>query len=126
MVEIAPGWQWDVDRQSDWLLVKLKPADHDPDTTALLAEALWELLEQHVIYRLVLELDQLAVLYTALIGQLLLLHKRLSIDGGALRLCGPSPHNQEVLHLCRLDDRFPPYPTREDAMLGRHLPPQPR
>jgi len=26
----------------------------------------------------------------------------------------------------RLDDRFPPYPTREDAVLGRRQPGQPR
>jgi anti-anti-sigma factor len=126
MVQVAPGWQWDVNRESDWLLVKLKPADQDPATTAMLAEALWELLRQHVTYRLVLELDQLAVLYTALIGQLVLLHKRLSVNGGVLRLCGLSPHNQDVLHLCRLDDRFPPYGTREDAVLGRQPPCQPR
>lgn len=125
MVEIAPGWELDVDRDSDWLFVKLRNSDQNATGTPLLAEALWKLLGQHVTDRLVLELDQLEVLYTYLIGQLVLLHKRLSVHGGAMRLCGLSVHNQQVLRLCRLDDRFPPYPSREDAVLGRHPPRQP-
>ena len=126
MIEIAPGWELDVDRESDWLLVKLSSADQTATDTPLLAETLWDLLQQHATYRLVLELDQIEVLYTHLIGQLALLHKRLCVHGGAMRLCGLSAHNQEVLRLCRLHDRFPPYRTREDALLGRHPPRQPR
>jgi anti-anti-sigma regulatory factor len=126
MAEIAPGWQLDVGRESDWLWVKLRNLDQNASGTSSLAEGLWEVLQQHAVYRLVLELDEIPVLYTRLIGQLVLLHKRLCVHGGAMRLCGLSAHNQEVLHLCRLDDRFPPYTTREDALLGRSLSRQPR
>jgi anti-anti-sigma factor len=122
MVEIAPGWELDVDREPNWLLVKLRSPDPTASDPSSLAEALWELLQQHRTDHLVLELDQMPVLYTSLIGQLVLLHKRLCVHGGAMRLCGLSPHNQEVLHICRLDDRFPPYRTREDAVLGRCIP----
>lgn len=124
MIEIAPGWELDVDRGPDWLFVKLRNPDQNGTHSPMLAEALWTLLKQHVTDRLVLELDQVAVLYTYLIGQLVLLHKRLSVSGGAMRLCGLSPHNQEVLRFCRLDDRFPAYGTREDAVMGRHAPRQ--
>jgi anti-anti-sigma factor len=119
MVEIAPGWEFDVYRESDWLIVALMGPRPDAADTPLLAEGLWELIEQHGVRRLVLQLDQLPVLLTHLIGQLVMLHKRLCVQGGAMRLCGLSGHNQQVLRLSRLDDRFPPYGTREDALLDR-------
>ncbi|MHC4178896.1 MAG: STAS domain-containing protein [Planctomycetota bacterium] len=119
MLEIAPGWKSDVDRESDWLLVKLRRPDQNATHTPPLAEALWELLQRDSTHRLVLELDQIEVLNTYLIGQLVLLHKRICVQGGALRLCGLTPHNQEVIQLCGLDDRFAPYRSREEAVLGR-------
>lgn len=121
MIEIAPGWALDVDRGPDWVFARLRNPDHNAASTPSLAEALWELLRQNAVYRLVIELDQLEVLYTYLIGQLVLLHKRICVHGGAMRLCGLSPHNQEVLRLCRMDERFPPYGSREDAVMGRQL-----
>jgi anti-anti-sigma factor len=119
MVEIGPGWQLDVDQQSEWLAVRLLSPQPDATDTPLLAEGLWELLQQRNTQRLVLQLDEIQVLFSYLIGQLVLLHKRLHVHGGALRLCGLSEHNQQVLRLSRLDDRFPPYATREDALLDR-------
>jgi anti-anti-sigma regulatory factor len=119
MVEIAPGWEFDVYRESDWLVVTFMNARPDATDSPLLAEGLWGLIEQHDVRRLALQLDRLQVLFTHLIGQLVMLHKRLCVQGGAMRLCGLSEHNQQVLRLSRLDDRFPPYGTREDALLDR-------
>ncbi len=93
MVEIAPGWESDVDRGPDWLFVKLKPQGFGAVDTPELAEPLWKLLEQHSLHRLVLELDNIEVLFSHLIGQLVLLHKRIAIQGGTMRLCGLSPQN---------------------------------
>ena len=121
MIEIGPGWEMDVDRGPDWVFVTLRNPDPDATGTPPLAESLWRLLKNNASYRLVLELDQIEVLYSYLIGQLVLLHKRIYIHGGMMRLCGLSPHNQEVLHLCRMDERFPPYASREDAVMGRPL-----
>ena len=118
MAEITAGWELDVDRESDWLLVKLRNSGPSTADGPLLAEGIWELIERHSTFRLVLELDRIDVLHSHLIGQLVLLHKRLCTRGGAMRLCGLSPRNQEVLHLCRLDDRFPAYGSREEAVLG--------
>ena len=118
MLEIAPGWQADVDRGPDWLFVKFRNPGQDASPPATMAERFWELLQQHGVYRLILEMDQIEVLYSFLIGQLVLLHKRISVQGGLMRLCGLSPHNRQVLELCRLDDRFYPYRNREEAVLG--------
>jgi anti-anti-sigma factor len=120
MLQIAPGWQMDVDHWPDWVFVRLRNPSRDFSDTPPLADGVWALLEQRALYRVILELDELEVLCSHLIGQLVLLHKRVSVRGGALRLCGLSPENQQVLRLCRLDDRFPPYRNRGDAVMG-HL-----
>ena len=72
-----------------------------------------------------LELDEVELLHSYLVGQLVLLHKRISTHGGVMRVCGLSPGNQQVLHLCRLEGRFPHYEDREHAVLGQR-PQQPR
>ena len=74
---------------------------------------------------MVLELDEVDCLHSYLVGQLVLLHKRLSTHDGMLRLAGVSDHNQNVLRACRLESRFPQYANRTDAVHG-HRPPQPR
>ena len=94
--------------------------------TSALAEKIWSVLEQSFTYRLVLELDQLEVLQSYMIAQLVLLSKRVHSHGGMLRLCGLSAVNQEVLHVCRLDGCLPNYDNRSDAVMGEHRPLQPR
>jgi anti-anti-sigma factor len=118
MAEIVPGWEANVERAADWLLVRLISHNQSASDTPPLADWLWARLEEQAVCRLVLELDQMAVLYSYVIGQLVLLHKRIVVHGGTLRLCGLSPHNQQVLHFCRLDDRFSLYPGRAEALRG--------
>jgi len=125
MVEIVQGWQIDVERGPDWLFVRLHEPDGCHDETPQLAEQIWRLLEEHGVYRLVVELDEVSHLPSYLISQLLLLLKRLHGRGGLLRLCGLSPENSEVLSIVGLRDRFPEYPDRSAAVMG-HLPHQPR
>lgn len=124
MLEIAPGWQMDVDRGPDWLFIRLH-APRGSNGEPPLAEALWETISQHFIYRVVLEVNELDLLYSHLVGQLVLLHKRLSTHEGVLRLAGLSDANQHVLQACRLDGRFPQYQNRTDAVHG-FRPAQPR
>ncbi|HZZ74173.1 MAG TPA: hypothetical protein VFE24_18200 [Pirellulales bacterium] len=76
-------------------------------------------------YRVVLELDEVALIHSYLLGQLVLLSKRAINHGGILRLCGLSPENQNVLHTCRLYLGLPNYQDRGDAVRG-HRPIQPR
>lgn len=126
MVEIAPGWHLDVEQSPDWLFVKVKTTRQEAWGTPPLAEQLWELLQQYAVCQLVLELEQLELLHSYLVGQLVLLYKRICAHGGALRLSGLSPRNQEVLRVSRLGDSFPPYRNREEAMQGSYHPRQPR
>lgn len=111
-------WELDVRRGPGWLLVKpaspdLQLAEHHP-----LADDLWSLLERHFVYRLVIHLDNVRVLNSHLIGQLLMLDRRIHEHNGVMRLCGLSVHNQRVLQIHGLADRLPAYESLEDAVLG--------
>jgi len=120
MQAMAPGCDLHVERGPDWLLVRVQSLDLAESETPPLAEHLWSLLEQHFTYRLVLELDAVEVLNSHLVGQLIKLYRRIEEHDGVMRLCGLSPHNRQVLHACRLDERLLPYEDREEAVLG-HL-----
>jgi anti-anti-sigma factor len=107
-----------IERGPDWLIVQLCPPDEPYDN---MADRLWAVLNQHFVYRLVLEMDYVDFLPSQLIGQLVMLHKRVLKHGGALRLCGLSSECQEALHICRLDQALPNFPTRAEAVHGREL-----
>jgi len=104
-----------VDRGPDWLFVRLRP-----DHTHLdgIADRLWKLMNQQFIHRLVLEMDEVDFLPSVLMGQLVMLQKRVLQHDGALRLCGLSPPCAEALHLCRLDQALPHFDCRADAVHG--------
>jgi anti-anti-sigma factor len=118
MPAIAPGWELDLQRGPGWLWVKLRCADPDACDSPPLADELWSLLERHFVYRLVLELDEVQLLYSYLLGQLVLLDKRIREHEGLMRLCGISRYNQEVLHVHGLHARFPAYRDLEEAVMG--------
>ncbi|HTQ39355.1 MAG TPA: STAS domain-containing protein [Pirellulales bacterium] len=124
--QAVAGWHFDVDRGPDWMFVRLRPA-HDGGAEELaLAARIWSILEQSFTYRLVLELDHIELLQSCLIAQLVMLSKRIHSHGGMLRLCGLSPGNQQVLHVCRLEGCLPNYDNRGDAVMGTQRPLQPR
>ncbi|MEX0936526.1 MAG: STAS domain-containing protein [Pirellulales bacterium] len=125
MVQTATDWQLEVDRGPDWLFIRLQPPEARYTEAPDLVERLWSLISAHFTYRIVLEVDDLKVLPSFLIGQLVMLQKRLHQHGGLLRLCGLSAACQQTLHTCRLDDNLRSYETREHAVLGRR-PMQPR
>jgi len=121
---LSTGWEIEVDRGPGWLFVHLDEPDREMIGHGDLAEALWELLEQNFSRRLVVELDGLTILPSHLVGQLVMLHKRITTKGGIMRLCGMSPQCEQVLRLHRLADRLFPYNNREEAVLG--VRPKPR
>lgn len=125
MLDTVSGWTLEVDRGPDWLFVRLAGVQDSDAQIEDLAEQLWSLLDQHLIYRLILELDELPILPSLLIGQIVMLHKRIHAHGGMLRLSGLSDYNQQVLVTCRLAGRFPQYPDRTAAIMGE-LPNKPR
>ena len=118
MSEVASGWVADVDRDRDWLFVRVRVADSQNGNLHGFAESIWSLLQQHFMNRLVLELDELRTLPSALIGELVRLYKRIQGSGGLMRLCGLNESNQDVLRMTRLDQCFPHYLTRADAVKG--------
>ena len=125
MSQVDTGCQFDVDRGPDWLFIRIHlPADQSLAALPI-AESIWSIIDQNRVLRVVLELDQLSLLHSHLIGQFVMLYKRLHSHGGMLRLCGLSPTNEEALHGCRLDSCFPSFANRGDAVMG-HLPRAPR
>lgn len=107
-----------VDRGPDWLFVRFRPDSEHLDGVA---DRLWQLMNQQFIHRMVLEMHEVEFLPSVLMGQLVMLHKRVLQNDGALRLCGLNPQCAEALHLCRLDQALPHFDCREDAVHGTHL-----
>jgi len=125
MEHIAPAWHLEVERGPGCLFVQLEPSpDPLPDWNGL-AEHLWSLLEEQFTYRIVLDMQQVTMMDSTLIGQLVMLHKRVHNRGGLLRLCRLSEENQQVLKAIRMHDRFPNYSDCEHAVMG-HRPTLPR
>jgi anti-anti-sigma factor len=112
------GWELAVERGPDWVFVRLIPPEDQAQEDPELAERLWDVLLRHLTHRIVLELDEVPLLRSHVIGQLAKLAKRVLSHGGMLRITGLSPNNQEVLRLCRLDQMFPNFPNREQAVAG--------
>jgi anti-anti-sigma factor len=107
------------------MFIRLSPP-HEGDTGEIaLAEMIWDKLQQSFCHRVVLEMYDVKFLRSWLVGELVRLHKRVSAAGGMLRLCGLSPTNQDVLRISRLDDHFPAYGNRTDAVMG-YRPTKPR
>ena len=124
MVQAVRGCDLDIERGPDWLFIRPRGASL-PGHESELAEQVWTLLEQCMTHRLVLELDDVGLLVSNLVGQLVLLQKRICGQGGLMRLCGLSPANQRVLSTCRLGGYLPQYHDRTEAVMGER-PTKPR
>jgi anti-anti-sigma factor len=116
MADVCGDWDVEVDRGPDWLFMRLHPGKQDPDGVA---DKLWSLADRHFIYRLVLEMNEVDMLPSRLMGQLVMLQKRVLQRDGALRLVGLKNDCAQALHFCRLDQALPSYDCREDAVMGQ-------
>jgi anti-anti-sigma factor len=126
MLAVLSGCDLDVERGPDWLLVRVKKLDAGESACPPLAEQIWHLMEQHFTHRLVLELDQVPMLGSKVIGELIQLYRLIAEHDGVMRLCSLSPYNREALHQCRLDERLPAYEDPREAVLGSAAPRLPR
>lgn len=120
MANTATECNLEVERGPGCLFVQIEPPVEALPTWDGLADQLWELLEGQFIYRIVLDMRDVEIMNSSLIGQLVMLHKRVHTRGGMLRLCHLSEANQEVLQGIRMLDRFPSYADREQAVMGHH------
>ena len=118
MLATAAGYEFDVDRGPDWLWIRIRSMETGSLPAASLAEQLKELVENHFIYRIVLELHRLPELSSQLIGELVQLDRYIQKHDGVLRICGLSPEGRAMLEMCGLDDLCLAYETREEAILG--------
>lgn len=125
MANTTTAWKLEVERGPGCLFVQLEPSPEALPGWDGLADHLWELLEGHFTYRIVLDMRHVTLVNSTLIGQLVMLHKRVHTRGGMVRLCHLSEENQQVLQGIRMLDRFPNYADREQAVMG-HRPAYPR
>ena len=125
MPKLESGWSVEADRGPDCLFVKLHFSNDFQSSNCELADRLWELLQQHLTYRLVIELNEFEILRSSVIGDLIKLHKRIQQHGGLMRLCGLSEQTQQAIRTMRLDTWLPQYQDREAALMGMR-PNQPR
>jgi anti-anti-sigma factor len=122
MADVCEDWGVEVSRGPDWLFVRLHPGSLEPHRVA---DKLWSVADRHFVYRLVLEMDEVDMLPSWLMGQLVMLQKRLLQRDGAMRLCGLSDDCAQSLRFCRLDQALPNYESREAAVKGRRREPAP-
>lgn len=118
MLTIAPGVELDVQRGPNWLLVRIDSLDADRCDSIPLADDIWEMLQRHFTWRLVLDLGRAPSLNRHLINELLDLQRRIAAQGGVLRVCGVSARDARMLASLRLDDRLTPYSSWEEAVRG--------
>ncbi|MBN1851664.1 MAG: STAS domain-containing protein [Pirellulales bacterium] len=115
------GWEFEVERGPDWLIIKIHPNGHSYYDNPEFADRIWQILTNHFVYRLVLEMDEVDILPSHLMGQLVMLQKRVLQNDGALRICHLRPRCQDALRLTRLDGILPNYDTLEDAIRARSV-----
>jgi anti-anti-sigma regulatory factor len=118
MVELAHGWHLEVDYSPRWLFFRLHCDDEACEFEPAIADSVWAICDEHHINRIVIELAKSTPLRSHLVGELVLLHKRAHMSSGVCRICGLAPQNYRVLEFMGLTERFPNYPTREDAVMG--------
>lgn len=116
MHEIAPGWLIYCEACGNWMCVELHtPSEMFYDSPAL-ADGVWHVLEERAVAQLVLDLRRVERLSSWLIGQLVLLHRRLTTHGGHMLVCGLSEGNRAVLRMMGLAERFSHYESRHEAL----------
>jgi len=118
MVSTISPWQIAIDRGPGWLFIRLRPPELSADADEGLAAQLWEAIEKHLTYRVVLEMDDVTHVSRELVGQLVMLQERIHKHDGVLRLCRLPRPCQETLRRSRQGAEFHNYPDRKEAVLG--------
>jgi anti-anti-sigma regulatory factor len=123
---VRTDWDFEVERGPGWLFVRPRRSENRGADTLTFAEHVWELLQQNLTHRLVLELAGVDLLDSHLVTQLLWLSRRIAAQGGVIRLSELSTKNVEVLRARGLEAQFPLYRNRTDAVMCCSQPRQPR
>jgi anti-anti-sigma regulatory factor len=83
-----------------------------------LADLIWNTLEKHFVYRVVLDMGQVEMLSDYVLQELIALSHRLRTREGMLKLYGLSATNRRILQRACLDGRLPTYATRREAVFS--------
>ncbi len=118
MIDISNGWGLDVEVGPEWLFITVRCQRGHTWETPPLADNIWELVDKLSAHQLIIELQEVEILHSLLIGQMILLHKRITSQGGLMRFAGLSSQNQMALDVANLSGRFPWYHTRDEAVAG--------
>ncbi|QDU86744.1 STAS domain protein [Pirellulimonas nuda] len=117
MDQLIPGWSVSFEQVGGWLCTRLHPAG-SPDAAGMI-DPLWRQVDarcQGAAKQVVLEMNEVTFLSSSLMGELVRLHKRLAVAGGALHLAALRPECAEALHITRLDSVLPVFPGRDEAV----------
>lgn len=117
-MEKSGQWQTNVERGPGWLFVRLRQEPGVDFAAESISKSLWRLMQNHMTRRMVIEMEDVPVIQSELLGQLLELNRMIREQGGLMRLCGVSDDNRQVLERTRVGKRFPQYNTREEAVMS--------
>lgn len=115
--QLSSAWTFDVESAANWSFIRLRGPDNGDAEGTPLAEMIWQSLDCHPSRRVVLDMSEIKILRSVVVGQLVNLHKRICLQGGTLRVAGLSDDNYRVLVACRLHERFPRYASTDDAIM---------
>ena len=113
-VELYDGWRATVESCGDWFCMRIHPPAGPGQWQ--LANGLWKEIEARGAKQVLLEMDEVSFFSSALMSELVRLHKRIAMGGGRLRLSGLQEHPHEAMHMLRLDEVLTVYQDRTAAL----------
>ncbi|MCU0962109.1 MAG: hypothetical protein MUF48_18600 [Pirellulaceae bacterium] len=111
-------WGLHVERGPNWLFIRLIRCPDQPGQLGTLARCIADVLDQHLVNRVVLELNEAACPCERLVVELQQLDAWMQTHHGVLRVCGVPAHYVRRLRRTHFTDRFPLYQDREEAVWG--------
>lgn len=117
--KLTSSWTIETSRGPNWLFVKLRGPQGGELGSCKLADLLWSNLDQHLIYRMVLDMSSIAVLQADVINEIVELERLVVEHDGIVRLSGLSAENRELLRSAKIDACLPDFPDVENAIM-RH------
>jgi anti-sigma B factor antagonist len=110
--------QFNVSKIGDTTVVEFTtPSLMDPVQLDLMAEALYQLVDEQDRRHIVLDFERVQYLSSQAVGMLLAMQKKLaSLNHSKLVLCGVGPRLMELLKITRLDRVLTVKPTQMEAV----------
>ena len=125
-VDLAPGWKTSLDYGPNWLFIKLHGPFGETADASGIADSIVLMMQQDLVNRIVLELDELLHMPSDFVQELFELRERIDREGGLLRLCGLCEEHWDELETRDFSRRFVPFRNREEAVSGFYRPNKPR